>query len=1064
MSEAGAGPCPRCGTDLRANARFCDQCGAPLADTPLASSDAVPSAAFAQSLLPPGFAPESERKQITVLFGDISGSTRLISGRDPERAWALLNPVLEVMMEAVRTYGGTVNQIQGDGIMALIGAPLALEDHALRACYAALRMQKEIARAFGAGAPAENPADPPLPIRVHVGIATGAALVGTIGSGLTLVYNAAGEVIHVAARLQRLAAPGQTFCTAETLRQAGELVRGTSRGMTEIRGVGAPVELIELVGVASTPRHFRPHGGADGSAVPMQGRTREFAAICERLERARGGESQLLALVGDAGLGKSRLVWELTHAPLIDGWQVLEAGCISFGVNTPYHPIAGLLRELFGIAESDDVATIRAKLAERLGEIIGTSDEMRTVALAVLGLDPEDRVWTEMQPQQRRDAIRSSIVNLLLRLARDRPLLLVVEDLHWIDDESHALLSALLDRMEGKLRLLLLVDYRPAYDPGWSDRPNASSISLAPLPRAEAMRLAEALFANAQAYAALGETLIERTGGNPFFMQETVRALADAGVLQGSPGAWRLAGEWSGGLVASSVRAVLQARIDRLPAGEKRLLQTVAVVGERFALMLLRRFLSEVPPEVLNAQLHHLQTAGLINEVSLFPEPRYAFAHALIQEVAYEGLLQARRRQMHAALVPAIESTYAERLSEHFETLAFHAARGEVWESLAIYALEAGRRAASQSAYREAARYFEQAILAFRHLPDSPARNEAAIETRFELRNALFPLGEIARDLESLREAESVAVGTRHHPWIVAYIARDLALLGHPDEALEVSRRALRLAGPSAKENLRVLVRSYVGQAHYALGDFHAAASLMSDLLREIGGRDASATYGLPFAARTTFRCWLAWALARLGRSDELLALEEILLNEDAASEHPLGATVAQYSAGFAALGRDEFEMAISRLEEAARRCKRWDFRGWFCNIASSLGHALAEVGRVDEGLDYLWQAVRQSRALRLMVSHSLEVAWLAEATLAAGRVQEAREHAAEAVQLARDYHERGNEAYALWVAGSVARRGGEAESDAFLDNALKLALECDMKPLAARCRQALARTEVGSR
>ncbi len=527
-----------------------------------------------------------------------------------------------------------------------------------------------------------------------------------------------------------------------------------------------------------------------------------------------------------------------------------------------------------------------------------------------------------------------------------------------------------------------------------------------------------------------------------------------------------MAGAWSGRLVPSSVRAVLQARIDRLSPEEKRLLQTVAVIGERFALLLLHRLLSDVTPEEINARLQRLLAAGFVYEASLLPEPRYAFIHALTQEVAYEGLLQERRLQIHAALVSVLEATYSARLAEHAEVLAYHAVRGELWGRVALYARQAGMRAAGQSAYREAVRQFEQAIAAFARLPTSTATTAAAIETRFELRNALFPLGEIQRDLESLGAAERLARtagDVQRLPWIIAYIARDLGLLGHPDEALEASGRALALADAGGDTNLRILARSYAGQAHYALGDFSAAAKIMHDLLRDIGESDLHATYGLPFSGRTAFRCWWAWALARLGPSAELVAVEAALLAEDATSDDPLCATVAQYSAGFGALGRDDCATAIERLEEALRRCQHWDFTAWFTNIASALGHAYARLGRVEEGLDLLWRAVRRSRALRLMVSHSLEVAWLADATLAAGRVEEARALAAEAVELARRYQERGNEAYALFVSGTVARRGRDQTEDAaeeMFGEALRAALACGMEPLVVRCRRALRRSE----
>ena len=597
------------------------------------------------------------------------------------------------------------------------------------------------------------------PIQIHIGIATGPVLVGTIGSGLTRAYNATGEVIHVAARLRQMAEPGQTLCTSETLRQAGRPVRGASRGMTAIRGVSDPIEVIEMLDVASAGRHAPvPAGAGDVERAPvrLQGREHELALLRECLARAAMGPGQVVALVGEAGVGKSRLVWELASSCLIDGWHVLKAGAVAFGADSPYYPIAGLLRDLFGIAEIDEVPAIHAAVAARLRALGDGLESTSVAALALLDVDPQDADWAAMEPRRRREAVRTALLAIFRRLAEERPLLLVLEDLHWVDTDSQALLDSLLDPLAGA-RVVVLVNYRPEYDPGWSERENILFLPLAPLSHVEALRLTEALLGDKETHAALSEMLVERTGGNPFFLQEMVRALAEAGVLGGGLGAYSKAGAWSGRLVPASVRGVLAARIDRLRPEEKRLLQTAAVIGERFALVLLHRLLSDVTPEEINARLQRLLAAGFVYEASLLPEPRYAFIHALTQEVAYEGLLQERRRQIHAALVAVLEATYSARLGEHAEVLAYHAARGELWARVALYARQAGLRAAGQSAYREAVRQFEQAISAFARLPTSTATTAAAIETRFELRNALFPLGEIERDLEFICERQNVS-------------------------------------------------------------------------------------------------------------------------------------------------------------------------------------------------------------------------------------------------------------------------------------------------------------------
>ncbi|MCK6449603.1 MAG: AAA family ATPase [Alphaproteobacteria bacterium] len=1028
--------CPRCSSGNAEDARYCGQCGVAL------------GAAAAEAL-------ESERKPVTVLFADISGSTALISGLDPEHAWSLLDPVLQMMIEAVEAYGGSVIQIQGDGIVALIGAPLAQEDHALRACYAALRMHQMAERM-----PAAEPSA--APIRLHIGIATGDALVGTIGADLNRGYNAVGEVIHIAARLQTMAKPCQTLCTAETARQAAGFVQGRSLGMTSIRGVGQPVEVVELMGAVSAPVRF--HATAMRGLSAFTDRERELRALRDALDGIAKGSGKAVALVGEAGVGKSRLVWELTHAPEAGSHQLLETGGTSYAANSPYHPIVALLRRHFEIDPLNGIEENRRSVSGRLAALGGDAERGAPAILALLGLDAGDSAWAAVDPAHRREAIERAVVRLVLRMADRAPLIFVVEDLHWVDRETHALIDRLIAQIDSA-PVLLLVDYRPDHDPGWTNAGRLTRLDIEPLPAESARHFVDRMIGSDATVAELARDLVSRTAGNPFFLEQTVRSLVDARLLTGRPGAYRLQQPAAALQVPSSVRAVLGSRIDRFSALKKRLLQSAAVIGSSFAVTLLCSVLDGTPPDVVRAQLRGLAEASLIYESSLYPEPRFAFKHALTQEVAYEALPIVRRRAIHARIVAAIEALYPDRLFEHVESLAYHAAQGEVWDRLARYAREAGRRAAAQSAYRAAIRYFEDAILALERLPPSPATAAEAIATRFELRSALFPVGEIARDLAHLRQAEALARSLsdrRPLAWVSAYIARDLALLGEPDQALEASEAALVLANDVGDGDLIALTRASIGQAHCALGNYADSVAALRALVHDIAGGDPQRRFGLPLPGHVMFRCWLIWSLARLGgeadaEADEVMAA---LLKVARETDQPLSQTVALYSCGLALVHRGDLAGAIGYLEQALALCRRWDLFAWFTNIASCLGHAYAQGGRTAEGLDLLSQAVERSRKLGLMVSHAIEVAWHAEACIAAGLPEDAAAQAKAAVALARRHKERGNEAYALWLCAEIARRMPDVdrtEAMARLEEARALAGACGMRPLMARCDRTLA-------
>lgn len=1035
------------------DALFCDTCGANLALAPFHPGHR--GLIGTGRLHAPAGAPlDTERKQVTVLFGDIAGSTQLIAGRDPEEARALLDPVIQVMMDAVQSYGGTVNQIQGDGIMALFGAPISHEDHALRASYAALSMHASIARL------SSDPRYRETPVCVHVGIATGEALVGTIGSDISKGYNAVGETIHVASRLQHIARPGGTLVTAATAGLAEGFIQTASVGSTAIRGLTEPVAVFELLGARSTRMRF--HATAARGLTPFLGRGREFTELRRALKRAQHGAGEAVALVGDAGIGKSRLVWELTRSPLAAGCRILEAGCVSYGRDIPYLPVIGLLTSFFQVAEGEDARETARKVAAKIAALGLDPNTLRAPLLALLDHDPQDATWRALDPLHRRDAINAALLELVRRQSDTAPLILVVEDLHWVDSETAAFLDTLVAALP-LARVLLVVNYRGEYEPGWSRRPHVTRLAVAPLSGRAVRRLVATMLGGPATQERLAEELVERTAGNPFFLEESVRTLIEAKVLVGEPGALQLVQSGSALHVPSSVRAVLAARIDRLSPPDKRLLQAAAAIGHRFSVVLLRRLLGEETQDLLQEQLARLKDAGLIYESSLFPELTYSFMHALTQEVAYDSLLQDRRRRLHADILQSIETVHAARLSEHVETLAHHAARGEAWDRLAQYGRQAGQKAAARSAYREAAVHFEQACNAYTRLPRTPGRLAEAIDTRFDLRNALFPLGEVERDLDHLRQAEALAGELRDGrrlAWAAAYMARDLALLGQPDRALQGGLRALTLAEEARDDDLAVLTRCYIGQAHYALGQYRQSAAVMQRLVEATANGDVHRRFGLPGTGAVFFRAWLAWARARMGDATDLAARMQEMLAAAAAAGQPLSLAVAQYSHGFSLLHQGEHERAIVVLERGAQLCRRWSFAAWAANIGCSLGHAYVQAGRVEQGLDLLWQAVRQTRVIGITAGHAAELAWLAEACLAAGRPVDAAEHARAALGLARRFKERGNEAAALYVCGEVALRSGgdAATASGYFVTALSRAEACEMRPLILRCRKGLER------
>jgi class 3 adenylate cyclase len=574
-----------------------------------------------------------ERKQVTVLFADLKDSTELIRGLDPEAAQQLLDPAIHCMMDAVHRFEGTVNQVLGDGIMSLFGAPIAHEDHALRACYAALAMQatmraytEDVRRTRG------------LELRMRVGLNSGEVVVRAIGNDLHMDYSAGGETTHLAARMEQLATPGSSRLTVATLRLVEGLVQVTALGPVSVKGLEEPVEVFELVGASAVRRRLQ--AAAARGLTPFVGRQQELEALYQPLARAQTGHGQVVALMGEAGVGKSRLVHEFVHSHRTQGWRVLESASVSYGKATPYFPVIDLLRRYCHVDDGDDARTIRAKVTGQVLTLDETLQDTLPALLALLDAVPDDGPFLQLDPPQRRQRTLDGLKRVLLRESQVQPLLLVFEDLHWIDSETQALLDRLVESLP-TTRLLLLVNYRPEYQHGWGSKTYYTQLRLDPLPPASADEFLHALLGDDPSMVPLKPLLIARTEGNPFFLEESVRTLVETGVLVGAPGEYRLAQALPTIQVPATVQAVLAARIDRLPPEAKRLLQTAAIIGTEVPLPLLQA-IAELPETALHRGLTHLQAAEFLYETCLFPEPEYTFKHALTHEVAYGSLLLER--------------------------------------------------------------------------------------------------------------------------------------------------------------------------------------------------------------------------------------------------------------------------------------------------------------------------------------------------------------------------------------------------------------------------------------
>jgi class 3 adenylate cyclase/tetratricopeptide (TPR) repeat protein len=1040
--------------------------GEPTAPTPSASVR-VPAPEGSQARAPLSYTPahlvdkiltsrsalEGERKQVTVLFADLKGSMELLADRDPEEARQLLDPVLERLMVAVHRYEGTVNQVMGDGIMALFGAPLAHEDHAVRACYAALAMQEAI-RHYSAEVRRTHGVE----VQIRVGLHSGEVVVRAIGNDLHMDYSAIGQTTHLAARMEQLATPGTIRLTAETLRLAEGLVQVTALGPVPVKGLAEPVEVFELVGASALRRRLQV--ATARGLTRFVGRQAELAVLHQALAQAGAGHGQVVAMVGEAGVGKSRLVYECLHSHRTQGWLVLESASVSYGKATPYGPVLDLLKRYTHVEDRDDTRTIRAKVT---GQVLTLDEALQDTVPALLWLLdtlPDDHPFLTLDPPQRRRRTLDALKRLVIRESQVQPVLLVFEDLHWIDAETQALLESLVESLP-TVRLLLLVNYRPEYQHGWGSKTYYTQLRLDPLEPASAAEVLQALLGDHPSLAPLTPLLIARTGGNPFFLEESVHTLVETGALVGERQAYRLATALDSLQVPATVQAVLAARIDRVPPEDKRLLQTAAVIGTEVPWPLLQA-IANVPEEALHQGLTRLQAAEFLYEARLFPELAYTFKHALTHEVAYGSLLQERRRALHARIVEAMEGLSADRLTDQVERLAHHAVRSELWDKALAYCRQAGGRAAARSAYREAVAYFEQALVALEHLPECYDALAQAIDLRLELRNALLPLDEQARVFDHLRAAEPLAErlgDLQRLGRIVSLLCFSFSAMGEHDRAIAAGQRALALATTSGAFDVQVIAQSQLSVAYYAAGDYRQTLDVAQRLIAGLTGERLSERFGLPIFPGLLGRGYAAVCLAELGDFAAGAGIGEEAIRLAEAVAQPNSMVAVLYCVGLFYRRKGVLQKAIPMLERGLALAQSADLLLQFPRTASYLSAAYGLAGRAAEALPLLDQMLERFATGRHMLLNAPVLTELSEACLQVGRMDEARALAARLLDLSHTHTGHGYQAHACRLLGEVARRREPPDLDQAATHyrqALTLAEEVGMRPLQAHCHRGL--------
>jgi class 3 adenylate cyclase/tetratricopeptide (TPR) repeat protein len=1056
-------PCGDCGKPVPLANWFCGNCGAKFerglaagfrdeGDSPARESLAAPlhlPQHLARRILDTRGLLEGERKQITVLFADIKGSTNLIEELDPEDAELRLRPALDAMINAVHRYEGTINRVQGDGVMALFGAPLAHEDNAVRAAYAALDMQQGVGAACDAD------------IAIRVGLHAGEVLVRAIHNDLSVDYDAIGPTVHLAARMEQMAPPGAIYCTANVMRVAKGFVDALPLGPVTVKGLRQPIELFQITGHSSARSRWEVT--AARGLTPFVGRQSEVAGLQRTLRLAAAGHGQLVAVQGQAGTGKSRLVHEFLQSAELSDWTVLKTAAAAYRRGTPYLAISNLLRSWCEIPEQASAEETTRRLHDALAALPAGSSTYFPALQSLLELPVEDVDWSTLEPAVRRHRMMSTVKDLFLRGAQNRPLLLWFEDMQWTDVETRDVVEGLVDAM-GASRLLVILTCRPDYEPRRGSKECFTAIGLDPLESNAADALVRSLLGNNAANAELRALIVERTEGTPLFIEETIRTLAESGVLRIGAGGYELTREIREIQIPETVQSVIAARIDSLSPKRKSLLQMLSVIGSEISLLLLREVVDLAEAELRNL-LAELQAAQFLYETPNATSSRLKFSHALVHEVAYGGLISAKRQMLHARVLRAMESQNHEKPQDVIESLAHHALNAALWKEAVTYLCQAGDKAVELSAYRDAGAFFESALQALTHLPQDRERIRQGIDIRLQLRPILGAIANYNRLEDCLAEAETLATSIDDRPRLAAInVARSFVhnLRGEIEASIQCGLRARSIAREIGDRAVDVGASLYLGQAYMWRGDFRQSAAVLEDNQAWIDGPMRHQRIGTTGTGSVMWLGMLGASHGRLGNFETAIevARRACLIADEV--ERPADIALAYWWAGFIWAHRGDVPQALQALEHGFEVCRASQINYLVPILSTSLGYTYALAGRPAEGIPLLTRALGFSRASKFTYGEAWSSVYLGFANLLDNKDEGMLDHARSVLELARKHKYGAIEADALRLLGDVYRTGAAPnpeEAERHYLQACEMYLELGLRPEYARCQIGLGQT-----
>jgi len=992
---------------------------------------------------------------VTVVFVDVADSTAMFESLDPEEVHYIMDGSFKILMEEIHRYEGTINQFRGDGVMAIFGAPVAHEDHAQRACYASLGIQKATTRY------AERlREDYGIEFKMRIGLNSGSVVVGSIGDDLRMDYTADGDTTNLAARMENLARLGTILVSGHTHRLVKDFFEFETIGRVEVKGKSEPQEAFELL----KPSEVETRIGASVAKGlnKFVGRKDSIASLRGACNKANSGSGQVVTLVGEAGIGKSRALLEFKNQLPPDEFNYLEGRCIHFGGSMAYLPILDMMRSYFEIKEVDQEAIIKKKMADKILDLDEKLMRILPPLQALFSLEIDDEAFSKLEPKEKRERTFEAIQELIIRLDMEQPLVLAVEDLHWIDKTSEEFLGYLIDCLNGTNILLILL-YRPEYEHQWASRSYYSRIDLHQLETETSIELVTAILEGGEITTDLKQLILNRAAGNPLFIEEFTRTLLENDTIERKEKKYFIGEKATDIPVPDTIQGIIAARMDRLDDNLKRTMQTASAIGRDFAFSILQK-ITDIREE-LESHLLNLQGFEFIYQKRFLPELEYMFKHALTQEVAYNSLLFKKRKKLHEKIGQAIEEIYPERIEELYEMLAFHYSKGENQEKAYKYLKLSASKMNQKYSLWESFRYYKEAIEVLNSMPETGDKKLEPIRIRLPMATAMIQLVFPEDSLDILEEGERLSTELDDEDSLTQFVSLKglyYVIKGeNPGLGIDYMEKSFHVAQRIGKIEILAPIALDLCISYNFVGSYLKTMEVAPRALYLLEKcRKQFYSFGRPHNPYSIICSYHALAMEMMGEFEEGRRQYEKGVQSAKKMNDLHSMSLLELNHGMAHNVRGEGEAAIKHLEECIRYCEEGNILIYLGLAWSGMGWGTCLLGNLDRARMYIEKGIKIHQDAEMSAFLSLHYLLAGMVEIDANDLSSAQKFIEEGLQWSQKLGEKWVEGLCLAFLGRVLGKKGKTESkkaEDCLKKGIQIVKDLKTKPLYSQCCLILA-------